>query len=228
MTEKSSSSGVGHGQVDAGLGRPDHERAGEQHGAVRPSSARGASASGRIQSRTRVRRPRRRSNWSATPQYDQQHDADAGHDQRLVAGQRGRRGGRRRPPPRGSPRARSRRACARATTVPSSSRLPASVRCDEQHDAQRLARARRQHVVAHVAHRGERVGVDAAGLDARQVEDPVPALAAQRAVASGVERRARRPSQANDAGAARAAAARPGSRPTTPPPRARPARPGLG
>ena len=65
-----------------------------------------------------------------------------------------------------------------ATIVPISVRLLASVRRFKQHHAQHLAGARRQHVVAHVADRGEAVGVAALGVDAGVVEDPVPALAA--------------------------------------------------
>ena len=47
-----------------------------------------------------------------------------------------------------------------------------------QDRADRVARARGQHVVAHVAHAGERVGVDARGLGALVDQQPLPALRA--------------------------------------------------
>ena len=133
----------------------------------RPSSARGASASGRSQSRTRSKTWWRRSTQTATAATQQQQHADARHEQRPVGRQHGRaehavdhhdedRAERDHVEQPLRDDGAEQRALARVAAA------------RKQHHAQRLARARGQHVVAHVAHGRQRVAVAALRLDVRR------------------------------------------------------------
>jgi hypothetical protein len=67
----------------------------------------------------------------------------------------------------------------------------------EEPDLQQLAAARGQHVVAHVRHEREAVGVARAVRHAGEPQDPVPAPAAQRERAAAQEQREGQPGEAD-------------------------------
>jgi len=169
---------VGNGEVDAGLGGPDQERAGQQHGALAADErARG--------SRHRPEEVAQALERAPAAQHLERHQRDhdegqggAEHQQRPVAGEHGvakdpvghdhedRRQGDRVERPLGDDRAEQ-------------LALAGLYARREQHHAQHLPGPRGEYVVAHIAHGRERVRVGAPGVDARQVEDAVPALGAQ-------------------------------------------------
>ena len=175
---KSSSTDARHRQVDRRLDGPEDERADQQEHALAAEQRSRRVGERAAASRARARR---RGGGAAptapTPASTQQDHAETGHQQRTVGRQHAR-----------AERAvhdhdedrRQRHEVEYALGDDGAEDRPLArvAARGEQHDLERLAGARGQHVVAHVADARQRVAVAAARAHAGGGEDPVPALAA--------------------------------------------------